>query len=211
MRGARITVLADAVTAWIVQAVAVLCLSASMVVGAFGMEPVNSDMSQADHYYRITVAFDGSDLSINGIARVDGPLSRRPALTGTMVYELLLECERIASGAFPDPRSSRHLERPEVGHGEPVAQVSGAFEFLARVPGGLLSGSDLGRLEIVIYTLEKPNFFETEVSVLDRLPLATAVEMAGVELPTVVKSQTGKFLDGPQSISLRDATQILGP
>ena len=92
--------------------------------------------ADAERYLRIRVHLEDGTLSVQHIKEVEGPLVAHEDLHGTMVYEVTVGGERVASASVPDAGVNRAFPPRE-----PVAGQEGHFfapapthDILVRVP-----------------------------------------------------------------------------
>lgn len=134
-------------------------------------------------YIRLTLVFDGKDLAVVGASQVEGPLITNPDLTGTMVYQITSDGNRIASGSFRDPRISRSLPSPNVqSNGDPI-KFQEAFDFTARIAKDAIPAEINGKVEISVYAIDDPGLLSKKIRPEIGISFEAAAAMAETTFP----------------------------
>jgi hypothetical protein len=105
-------------------------------------------------YLRLMMRVENGAMSLVGVSRVPGPLSRPGPVQGGFAYEVSLGAQQIGAGDVPDPGYRRGLaspDRPDRGHA--FVEAPG-YEFTARVPVDQIRAESLPDVQITVYRLD---------------------------------------------------------
>lgn len=159
--------------------------------------------ADSERYLRIRVRLEDGSLSVQHIKEVEGPLVAHEDLHGTMVYEVTVGGERVASASVPDAGVNRSFPPRE-----PVAGQEGHFfapapthDILVRVPGDSVSLRALPRTEIALYRVKEGPLPRTD----DTEPLSQRFSR---ELREVARLR-GIHLDDLPAAARREARRAL--